>query len=32
VAFPVTLAPGESINAGVVNKLSIAKVGVNYKF
>jgi outer membrane immunogenic protein len=32
VAFPVALTPGASINAGVVNKLSIAKVGVNYKF
>jgi outer membrane immunogenic protein len=32
LAFPVALAPGASINASVVNKLSIAKVGVNYRF
>ena len=32
VAFPIALAPGDLINAGVVNKLSIAKVGVNYRF
>ena len=32
VAFSVTAAPGDVINASVVNKLSIAKVGVNYRF
>jgi outer membrane immunogenic protein len=32
VAFPVAAVPGAAINADVVNKLSIAKVGVNYKF
>ena len=32
VAFSVSAAPGDFLNASVVNKLSIAKVGVNYKF
>jgi outer membrane immunogenic protein len=33
VALPLgVLAPGAVINASVVNKLSIAKAGVNYKF
>jgi outer membrane immunogenic protein len=32
VAFPITGAAGAAINADVVNKLSIAKVGVNYRF
>jgi outer membrane immunogenic protein len=32
VAFSVTAVPGDVINASVVNKLSIAKVGVNYRF
>jgi outer membrane immunogenic protein len=32
LAFPFALTPGASINASVVNKLSIAKIGVNYKF
>jgi outer membrane immunogenic protein len=32
VAFPVTGVPGAFVNADVANKLSIAKVGVNYKF
>ena len=33
VALPFgVLAPGAVINASVVNKLSVAKAGVNYKF
>jgi outer membrane immunogenic protein len=33
VAFPLGVpAPGAVVNASVVNKLSIAKAGVNYKF
>ena len=31
-AFTFATSPGLTVNADLLNKLSIAKVGVNYKF
>jgi outer membrane immunogenic protein len=32
VSFPIAVVPGAALNASTSNKLSVAKIGLNYKF
>ena len=32
ISFPITALPGAALNVSSTNKLSTAKIGLNYKF